>query len=133
MGRPLSLLLIEIDNLGMVNDNFGGLAGDTVLHEVAAEIRRCVRDIDICGRYGSGTFLVMLRAGVLDSKLVAERIRGAVERRAIPGLPMPVTVSIGVACAMSKTPTPAMLIGAADKVLRQAMENGPNQVEKVLL
>ncbi len=133
MGTPLSLLLIDIDNLDKVNENFGVLGGDAVLHEVAAQIRRSVRDIDICGRYGIGTFLVMLRAGVLDSKLVAERIRGAVERRAITGMPMPVTVSIGVACAKTRAPTPAMLIGAADKVLRQAQENGQNQVETVLL
>ena len=43
------------------------------------------------------------------------------------------TVSIGVACAKTKSPTPVALISAADKVLRQAKENGRNQVETVLL
>jgi diguanylate cyclase (GGDEF)-like protein len=133
MGTPLSLLLIDIDNLGLVNENFGTQMGDVVLHEVASGVRRSVRESDTCGRYGNGTFLVMLRAGIIDSKLVAERVREAVERQTIPGMPMQVTVSIGVACAKSKSPTPAALIAAADKVLRQAKENGRNSVETVLL
>lgn len=133
MGTPLSLLLIDIDNLDTVNATFDAAAGDIVLHEVAAEIRHSLRDSDICGRYGSDTFLVMLRAGILDSKLVAERIRAAVERRAMPGLPMQVTVSIGVACAKTKSPSPAALISAADKALRHVKENGRNNAEAELI
>ena len=68
MGTPISLLLIDIDNLGLVNESFGIHGGDTALYEVAAQIRRSLRDSDICGRYGSGTFLVMLRTGILDSE-----------------------------------------------------------------
>ena len=133
MGTPLSLLLIEIDNLGMVHENFGTTMSDIVLHEVSSWIRRSVRESDTCGRYGSGTFLVMLRAGILDSKLVAERVRDAVERQAIPGLPMQVTVSIGVACARTRFPSPVALIAGADKALRQAKEAGSNNVETMLL
>lgn len=133
MGAPLSMLLIDIDNLSLVNENLGVTMGDVVLHEVAAEIRQSLRDTDLCGRYGGDMFMVMLRAGVLDSKLVAERVRRAVERRAIPGMAMPITVSIGVACAKSKSMTPAALISAADKMLNQAKEEGRNRVEHVLL
>ncbi len=68
MGTPLSMLLINVDNQALMNENFGVAAGDVVLHEVAAEIRHCLRDTDICGRYGGDTFMVMLRAGILDSK-----------------------------------------------------------------
>ncbi len=133
MGSPLSMLLIDVDNLTQINENLGVAMGDVVLHEVASEIRHSLRDTDISGRYGGNTFMVLLRAGILDSKLVADRIRMAVERRAIPGMAMPVTVSIGVACAKSKSPTPAALIAAADKVLNQAMGEGGNQAISVLL
>ncbi len=133
MGTPLSLLLIDIDNLSMVNETFGMQTGDVVLREVAACIRRSVRESDICGRYGNGTFLVMLRAGIVDSRLVAERVREMVERQVMPGVPMQVTVSVGVACAKSKSPTPASLISAADKMLRDIKENSPNSVETALV
>ncbi|MDE2319351.1 MAG: sensor domain-containing diguanylate cyclase [Rhodospirillales bacterium] len=133
MGTPLSLLLIDIDNLGMVNENFGALMGDVVLHEVSSWIRRNVRESDTCGRYGNGTFLVMVRAGILDARLIAERVRDSVERQAVPGMPMQVTVSIGVACARTRFPSPVALIAAADKSMRQAKEAGGNNVETVLL
>ncbi len=133
MGSPLSLLLIEIDNLGMVNENFGRAMGDLVLHEVSSWIRRSIRESDTFGRYGSAMFLVMLRAGILDSRLVAERVRDAVERLAIPRLPMQVTVSVGVACAGTRLTSPMALIAGADKALRAAKEAGSNSVDALLL
>ncbi|MGE4481661.1 diguanylate cyclase [Acidocella sp.] len=133
MGSSLSMLLIDVDHLASINESMGVAMGDFVLHEVAAEIRHSLRDTDISGRYGGDTFMVMLRAGVLDSKLVAERIRMAIERRVIPGMAMPVTVSVGVACAKSQSPTPALLISAADRVLNQIKDEGRNQVGHVLL
>ena len=132
-GSPLILLLVDIDHLNQINETYGTQAGDTVLFEVAARLRQSVREVDVIGRYGAGTFLVLLRAGIIDSKLVAERIREAVARHSVPGMDMPITVSIGVAAAKTVSPSPALLISAADKAMRQAKENGRNLVESVLL
>ncbi len=132
-GSPLSLLLVDVDHLNVINENYGLQMGDVALYEVAAQLRQSLRDSDIIGRYGMGTFLVLLRAGIVDSKLVAERIRESVARHMIPGIDIQTTVSIGVASAKTQAPTPALLISAADKAMRLAKENGRDQIESVVL
>lgn len=130
-GQLLSLMLIDIDGLNKINQNYGQEFGDTALSEIAGLIRYSMREGDVMGRYGAGTFMILLHAGIVDSNLAAERLCGVIARHGVPGIPVPVTASIGVACAKTQAPTPALLIAAADKAMRQAKESGRNQVEIV--
>lgn len=130
---PLSLFLIDLDHFKRVNDNFGHLAGDAVLHEVAQRLNAAVRLYDIVGRYGGEEFVVA--AADLESERphqFAERLRLAVSSspiRASDGS-VPVTVSIGVATSESSTDySIEKLIQTADAALYEAKHNGRNRVE----
>ena len=76
---PLSFILIDIDHFKSVNDTYGHPVGDKVLREIAAMVKKRVRDVDLCGRYGGEEFAVLLPATDLKGALlVAERIREGV-------------------------------------------------------
>lgn len=73
--RPLSAIMIDLDNLKEVNDRFGHLAGDDVLIEVADGIRSQIRRVDIPTRFGGDEFLILLpEADIAEAKQVADRI-----------------------------------------------------------
>ena len=130
-GRPLSLLLVDLDHFKNVNDTFGHEAGDEVLRRVAEIIRACVRDVDTPARYGGEEFAVLLpETPVASARDVAERIRVSVEAAAInfEGRSIPVTVSIGIASAPEHTAAADALVGDADEALYAAKEAGRNRV-----
>ena len=130
---PLSLFLIDLDHFKHVNDGFGHLAGDAILHEVAQRLSAAVRLYDIVGRYGGEEFIVA--ATDLESEgphQFAERLRLAVSSLPIrtSDASVSLTVSIGVAtsdssgeCSIEK------LIQTADTALYEAKHNGRNRVE----
>jgi len=132
-GTSLSLFLLDLDHFKRINDDFGHLAGDTILHEVAARLSAAVRLYDIVGRYGGEEFIVA--AAELKEERphqFAERLRLAVSASPIRSnnVSVPVTVSIGVAnndscveCSIEK------LIQTADAALYEAKHNGRNRVE----
>ena len=129
-GRPLSILMFDVDHFKKFNDNYGHDQGDRVLKAFALTIRACVRDIlDIPCRYGGEEFMVIARETSQDGGLtLAERIREAVEAMRVDGLQ--VTVSIGVAGVHeSGAATPGKLIELADAALYRAKEGGRNRVE----
>ncbi len=98
---PLSVVLCDLDHFKEVNDTFGHLAGDAVLREGAAVLRRCLRSTDILGRYGGEEFLAVLPQVDLESaRLAAERLRLGLEgvRVRLPtGGEVRITASFGVA------------------------------------
>lgn len=138
-GRPVALLILDVDQLGVVNEQFGTGAGDLVLQHVAQAIRATVRPADFVGRYAGDEFVVLL-SGVRfeEATRVAERIRATVAATSIalpPALtnveqavPIVVSVSLGVACAPQHGTTLDALFGAADNALYQAKHAGRNQV-----
>ena len=93
-GRPLAVLMIDVDHLRAVNTAHGHLAGDRVLKDVADALGRATREYDIAARFGGDEFCVLLPETVDGASVVAERIRSLVET--MSGEP-PITVSIGVA------------------------------------
>src|SRR6266700_5151533 len=98
--RPFAVLMLDLDNFKSINDNYGHVAGDEVLADVAAILRRSVRNIDHVARYGGEEFVVVLVETALDAALdIAERIRSVVEipRFGVIDKPISVTVSLGVA------------------------------------
>ncbi|HEX5272803.1 MAG TPA: diguanylate cyclase, partial [Gemmataceae bacterium] len=131
-GRPLSLVLFDIDRFKRINDGLGHLAGDAVLRELAACVKETVRKEELFARYGGEEFAVVLpETPVEDAVAFAERLREAVAAHpfAHGGQPLPVTVSVGVAGTMGQEAyTPGELIARADKALYQAKNEGRNCV-----
>ncbi|MBF0275429.1 MAG: GGDEF domain-containing protein [Nitrospinae bacterium] len=124
---PLSLLMIDIDDFKKVNDNFGHLEGDNVLHKVGETINAEVREMDFAARYGGEELTVLMPQSSIENVYEAgERIRKAIEEMKFNGFS--VTISVGVATLSENTHTMKKLIKAADDALYQAKETGKNKV-----
>jgi diguanylate cyclase (GGDEF)-like protein len=128
--EPFGVALFDIDHFKSLNDTAGHLAGDQALRQVAAVIRRELREADMAYRYGGEELLVVLPAGVRRVAAAAERIRKAVEHAGIPhpGRPGPetvVTLSVGVAAAEGDADA---FLRAADSALYKAKSEGRNRM-----
>src|ERR1043165_9131287 len=83
--RPLSVILLDIDFFKQINDRHGHHAGDEVLRNTAATIRKQLRTEDVFARYGGEEFAISLRDTALgEALLVAERLRQRIARSASP-------------------------------------------------
>ena len=133
-GRPMSLLVIDIDHFKLVNDTFGHLQGDMVLRVVTDLVRSNMPSTDYIARYAGDEFVVLLPGTRLeDACIAAERIRETVANALFTradGAPEPlrVTLSIGAACAPVHGDTMEVLFGAADNALYGAKRSGRNAV-----
>lgn len=124
---PLSCVLLDIDHFKEVNDTFGHQAGDYVLREVSALLRRTVRAYDILVRWGGEEFLVVLPGVAHEQALkLAERIRQAIENMPLAGIGG-ITASVGVAALGSDYSFDAMF-AVADRRLYSAKASGRNTV-----
>ena len=125
--RPLSCILIDIDRFKAVNDTFGHQAGDQLLRDISALIRRTVRAYDILVRWGGEEFLLVLPGVGLDlARVLAGRLRAAVEALDTHGIG-PVTVSAGAA-EFENDYDFASTLRTADRRLYQAKASGRNTV-----
>ncbi len=130
---PLSIVLLDVDNFKAINDQYGHLAGDAVICEVAHRLARAVRTEDVVGRYGGEEFVVVARDVALDKAAqLAERLRKCLstEPVAYEGLAITVSASFGVAsisCCGDKKDVRA-LFGIADARLYAAKRAGRNRV-----
>ena len=131
-GRPLLLLMFDIDLFKGVNDTYGHLAGDRVLSELGRLMGGAVRSEDTFCRYGGEEFALLLpETELADGVRFAERLRADVEaaRFEFDGMTIPVTISGGVAAATSDMPGPERFVAAADELLYAAKRNGRNRIE----
>jgi diguanylate cyclase (GGDEF)-like protein len=130
-GRPLSLLMIDIDNFKAVNDSLGHGWGDDVLRVVARTIATATRQSDFAARYGGEEFAVILPETEVDDALrVGDRIRLAVRENPIatPRGLLLITVSIG-ASSNRVTTSDRSLDRDADQALYLAKRRGKDRVE----
>lgn len=133
-GRPLSVIMADLDHLKAVNDRYGHVAGDVVITGIADAIRQETRAYDLAARFGGEEYAVMLPfASAGEARLVAERIR---ERVAATPYSAPnvrarirVTLSIGVATFPEHTDSVEGLIHEADVALAKAKRDGRNRVQ----
>jgi len=129
-GGSLALVMLDVDHFKRFNDKHGHEAGNLVLAEVGATLRRLLRGADLAARYGGEEFAVLIRGEELDGLRLAERIRSAVLTLRVPVADGEayVSVSAGVAACPSAAAAAGQLIAAADAALYASKEGGRNRV-----
>ncbi len=129
--QELSILIIDLDHFKRINDTYGHTTGDQVLQAFSSLLTSLIRKGDMAGRIGGEEFVVILPDTNSDNaKIIAEKIRKAVESESIEKEEqvINITVSIGVASYYKAHGNKALLLlEDADKALYQAKEQGRNQ------
>jgi two-component system cell cycle response regulator len=132
-GKPVSLLMIDIDHFKKVNDTYGHSVGDEALKEIGQRILRNVRGFDLAARYGGEEFVVVMPDTPLEVALgVADRLCGkmATDPIAVSGSKDKIllTLSIGVSVSEGVETTAEGLLKEADEAMYEAKRQGRNQV-----
>ena len=130
--KPLSLIMVDIDNFKNFNDTLGHPAGDKVLVNIAKIMKKTCRSTDIVARYGGEEFVIVLLDTNKESAWgLAERLRQAIERFEFPGQEVQpnknLTISLGLASFPEDAKNKEELISKADSALYQAKKAGKNR------
>lgn len=132
-GEPLSLVVLDVDNFGMLNASFGARAGDRLLHGVASLVKQNVRDADSVYRSGPDEFAVLLPSTERDkARAVAERLCRVVrENRTLAddGAALIASVSAGVVEFDEDMRGTAPLLERAREALASARQMGRDRVQ----
>jgi two-component system, cell cycle response regulator len=131
-GKPLTLIIFDLDHFKKLNDNFGHDAGDYVLKEKARIVRENgIRQGDIFARYGGEEFCILLpNTNLKQGFEIAERLRKLIEKHEFlyDGKRLPVAASIGVADYRMGVNNGTDLFKRADSAVYKSKEGGRNQV-----
>ena len=129
-GRPLCVMIFDIDHFKGINDRFGHPAGDEILKLFATVVVNGLRLSDLSGRIGGEEFAALLPCPLEEGVIAAERVRESFEGSGIvcEDGKVDTTVSIGVAGGPAGTEL-EVLLAAADTALYQAKRAGRNRVE----
>ena len=129
---PLAVIMIDVDHFKRVNDSLGHEAGDRVLKELGALLKKCIRGSDIACRYGGEEFAIVLTDATSEgARRRAEDIREAVKRLELSHGGKPIgglTVSLGVALSPYHADQTTTLLRKAEEALYQAKEAGRDRV-----
>jgi len=131
-GKPLSLLVADIDFFKSVNDTHGHHAGDEVLKDFSERLRQNIRGIDLACRLGGEEFVVMMPdTDLTKAYIVAERLRQCIAERPfqlVGDTMVHITASVGVASHEGVDDTPDALLRRSDQALYCAKRDGRNRV-----
>ena len=131
-GRPLGIVMLDIDHFKRYNDTFGHEAGDSVLRELGIFLRSDIRGGDIACRFGGEEFILILPDATLEvTRRRADKLREGARHLQITysGQPLgTITLSLGVSVFPDHGTTANDLVNAADKALYLAKKQGRNQV-----
>ena len=132
-GKPIAVLMVDVDHFKAVNDGYGHDAGDEVLREFALRIRKAIRNIDLACRYGGEEFvIVMPETDVAVATMVAERLRRRIATEPFTieqgARQLTVTISIGLAALADANDNSAAILKRADTALYRAKNEGRNRV-----
>ncbi len=135
--RPFSAIMIDIDHFKSINDTHSHAVGDKVLQALASRCKKCVREIDVVGRYGGEEIVILLPETDLNlAYIVAERVLDAITSKpmyiASEDISLEVTASLGVASRGDDVTTLEMLLNRADQAMYAAKNNGRNRVFRSL-
>jgi diguanylate cyclase (GGDEF)-like protein len=128
--RPMSLIMIDSDNLKTINDRYGHESGNRLLKQIVSSVQSQLRSTDVLARYGGDEFVVLLpETGATGAREAAERIRCSV---AASGLKIqdsivPTTVSLGVATYPDDGVDLSILLDKADKAMYRSKQGGRNR------
>jgi len=128
----LVLCMIDLDYFKKINDTYGHLAGDITLSEIAGMLKKCVRQSDLCCRYGGEEFtVIMTNTDTKGARKVSERFKEMVAHRLFQynSSKFHCTVSVGIAAYQPELKQSSTeLVEAADNALYQAKAQGRNRV-----
>lgn len=129
-GRPVTVMIFDIDHFKSINDRFGHPAGDEILKLFATVVTHSLRMTDLSGRIGGEEFAALLPCSLEEAVIAAERVREAFATSgiAVDDAPVETTVSIGVAGGPVGIELD-VLLAAADTALYQAKRAGRNRIE----
>ena len=132
-GKPLSVVIVDIDYFKSVNDTHGHDAGDDVLREFSQRIKSNLRSVDLACRYGGEEFVIaMPETDMLVASRVAERLRQRVAEREFViqdgSMSIPITISAGVASLSHLDDSAEQLLKRADQALYCAKRDGRNRI-----
>lgn len=135
-GRPLSVLVIDIDHFKRFNDTWGHDGGDAVLKKFAELLRTSFRGEDIACRYGGEEFVVLLPETTFDEAFArAEELRLHVHQVSVEHRQQPmgaIAISIGVASLPDHGVEPHELVAAGDRALYEAKATGRDRTVRAL-
>jgi diguanylate cyclase (GGDEF)-like protein len=122
---PVVVAFVDLDDFKQVNDTFGHEAGDEVLVEVGARLRRVVREEDVVARFGGDEFVVLVAgdAGPKLACLLAGRIRGVLAEPWPQIAPLTLDASVGVVVDEDGTRSPEDLLRDADQQMYTRKRN----------
>jgi two-component system, cell cycle response regulator len=129
-GRPLSLVMFDIDHFKKINDQHGHLTGDHVLKEIAKRLHTRIRREELLARYGGEEFAAVLPETGKDGAMeFGEQIRQLIAREPFEfeGDTLPVTISVGVATLDGEPLDAQSFIRVADENLYKAKRAGRNK------
>lgn len=129
-GRAFSVMILDVDHFKRFNDRYGHRAGDEVLRGMGEVLRNNARPMDLPARYGGEEFAMILpRTPIADAKIVAERVRQAIDGThcRYEGTDLHVTASTGVAQILAGESI-STLIQRADEALYASKDVGRNCV-----
>ena len=122
-GRPLAVVLFDLDNFKEYNDHYGHAAGDEALKVFGGVLLETTRQMNISGRFGGEEFLSVLAESSSDGAMVfAERVRASLRAAGLGKGPL--TVSAGVAAFHPGMKTPDELLAGADHALYRSKREG---------
>jgi diguanylate cyclase (GGDEF)-like protein len=129
--RPLALIMLDLDGLKQINDEYGHQAGDQALQVLAQICKSALRQVDLIGRYGGDEFIILLpETELMKAVRAAERVRERANQAVIQNHQgaVRISVSLGVAALESDVESFEALVDRADQAQYAAKENGKNQV-----
>jgi len=129
-GRPISILMFDLDCFKSINDRFGHATGDDVIRRFAETAAASMRVNDIVARFGGEEFAAVVPGGPEVAELVGERVRANFETAGVGfgALVLNATVSVGAASTADALTTIEQLIERADAALYASKESGRNRV-----
>jgi diguanylate cyclase (GGDEF)-like protein len=131
-GRPLSLIMLDIDNFKAVNDTHGHLIGDQVLRVLAGAVSKTIRATDYICRFGGDEFLILMpESGHGQALAMAERLRQKISTEMVVVTAkgsLTLTISLGVASLKDGEETLEKLVGRADAAMYEAKAAGRDKV-----